>query len=101
MKNSELREGGKKTPARLKAVINAIQFYDAEKLGFPLAEFRGKGSFQAISKGDTVDGACWPRIHGHRRYAKIYRVTAVRHTIEEKPDGTIKHLKSVFVEPAL
>jgi len=48
-----------------------------------------------------VDGACWPPINGHKKYAKIYRVTSIRHTIEEKTDGTIKHLKSVFVEPVV
>lgn len=87
----------KAKPAKLKAIVNAVQFYDEEKLGFPLAEFRGKGQFQAMHKGDTVDGACWPPINGHKKYAKIYRVTSIRHTIEEKPDGTIKHLMSVFV----
>ena len=88
----------KKRRSRLKSIINAIQFYDGDKLGFPLAEYRGKGHFQGINKGDTVDGACWPLIHGHKKYAKIYRVTSIRHTIEEKSDGTIKHLKSVFVD---
>ncbi len=91
----------KKRPAKLKAIVNAIQFYDGDKLGFPLAEYRGRGQFQGINKGDTVDGACWPPINGHKKYAKIYRVTSIRHTIEEKRDGTIKHLKSVFVEPVV
>ena len=88
----------KKGRPKLRAIVNAIQFYDGDKLGFPLAEYRGKGQFQGISKGETVDGACWPLINGHKKYAKIYRVTSVRHTIEDKADGTIKHLKSVFVE---
>ena len=87
--------------AKLKPIVNAIQFYDAEHLGFPLAEYRGKGQFQAVSKGDTVDGACWPLINGHKKHSKIYRVASIRHTIEEKSDGTIKHLKSVFVHPVV
>ena len=91
----------KKRRSKLKTIVNAIQFYDGDNLGFPLAEYRGKGHFQGINKGDTVDGACWPLINGHKKYAKIYRVTSIRHTIEEKPDGTIKHLKSVFVEPVV
>jgi len=91
----------KKRRSKLKTIVNAIQFYDGEKLGFPLAEYRAKGNFQGINKGDTVDGACWPLINGHKKYAKIYRVTSIRHTIEEKPDGTIKHLKSVFVDPVV
>lgn len=91
----------KKRRSKLKTIVNAIQFYDEDKLGFPLAEYRGIGHFQGINKGDTVDGACWKPINGHKKYAKIYRVKSIRHTIEEKSDGTIKHLKSVFVEPAL
>ena len=91
----------KKLRSKLNTIVNAIQFYDSHNCGFPLAEYRGKGHFQGINKGDTVDGSCWPHINGHKNYAKIYRVASVRHTIQEKPPGTIKHLKSVFVEPVL
>jgi len=91
----------KKHRSKLNTIVNAIQFYDGDKLGFPLAEFRGKGHFQGINKGDTVEGGCWPLINGHKKYAKIYRVTSIRHTIEEKPDGIIKHLKSIFVDPVV
>jgi len=85
----------------LKTIVNAVQIYDDEKLGFPIAEFQGKGQFQGITKGETIDGTCLPRINGHRKYFKIYRVTSIRHTIQEKSDGTILHLKSLFVENAL
>jgi len=101
MTKKVISTAAKKRRSKLKAIVNAIQFYDGDKLGFPLAEYRGKGHFQGINKGDTVDGACWPLINGHKKFAKIYRVISIRHTIEEKPDGTIKHLKSIFVEPAL
>ena len=86
---------------KLRQIVNAIQFYDLRNCGFPLAEYRGQGAFQSISKGDTVDGSCWPRINGHAEYAKVYRVVSIRHTIHEKPTGTVKHLKSVFVEPII
>jgi len=89
----------RKPRTRLSAIVNALQFYDADNCGFPLAEYRGKGYFQGINTGDTVDGACWPHINGHKNYASIYRVTSIRHTIQEKPPGTIKHLKSVFIVP--
>jgi hypothetical protein len=101
MSMKDLSTNNKKRRSKLKLIVNAIQFYDGDTLGFPLAEYRGKGHFQGINKGDTVDGACWPPINGHKIYAKIYRVTSIRHTIQEKPDGTIKHLKSVFVDPVL
>ncbi len=91
---------GKRRPAR-KPILNAIQFYDSEKLGFPLVEFQGEGHFQGINKGETVDGSCWPLINGHKKHAKVYRVTSVRHTIETLSDGSIRHLKSVFVAPVV
>ena len=86
---------------KLSSIVNALQFYDAHNCGFPLAEYRGKGHFQGINKGDTVDGSCWPHINGHKNYASIYRVTSIRHTIQDKPPGTINHLLSAFVEPVL
>ncbi len=91
---------GKRRAAR-KPIVNAIQFYDSEALGFPLVEFEGEGHFQGISKGETVDGSCWPLSNGHKKYAKVYRVTSVRHTIEPLADGSIRHLKSVFVVPVV
>ena len=84
-----------------KRIIHAIQIYDAEKLGFPLALFEGVGQFQDIAKGDTMDGRCWPAIHGHTNYARIYRVMSVRHTLTTSPSGEVKHLKSLFVEPVV
>lgn len=87
--------------SRLKTIVNAVQIYDMEELGFPIAEFQGKGQFQGICKGETIDGSCLPHINGHRKYSKIYRVLSVRHAIQEKSNGTILHLKSVFVEPVL
>lgn len=91
--------GGRR--AARKPIVNAIQFYDSEKLGFPLVEFHGEGQFQGISKGETVDGSCWPLSNGHKKFAKVYRVTSVRHTIETLADGSIRHLKSVFVVPVV
>lgn len=87
----------KRKPAP-KRIIHAIQIYDAEKLGFPLAVFEGVGQFQDIAKGDTMDGRCWPVIHGHSNYARIYRITSIRHTLTTTPTGEVKHLKSLFVE---
>jgi hypothetical protein len=84
-----------------KRIIHAIQVYDSEKLGFPLAVFEGVGQFQEIAKGDTMDGRCWPAIHGHSNYARIYRVTSIRHTLTTSPTGEVKHLKSLFVEPVV
>src|SRR4051812_46273228 len=82
-----------------KRIIHAIQIYDSEKLGFPLAVFEGVRQFQDIAKGDTMDGRCWPAIHGHTNYARIYRITSIRHTLTTSPAGDVKHLKSLFVEP--
>src|SRR4051812_22236374 len=84
-----------------KRIIHAIQIYDSEKLGFPLAVFEGVGQFQDIAKGDTMDGRCWPAIHGHTNYARIYRIASIRHTLTESPSGEVKHLKSLFVEPVV
>jgi hypothetical protein len=84
-----------------KPIIHAIQIYDSEKLGFPLAVFEGVGQFQDIAKGDTMDGRCWPAIHGHSNYARIYRVISIRHTLTTSPSGEVKHLKSLFVEPVV
>ena len=85
----------------LKRIIHAIQVYDIEKLGFPLAVFEGFGQFQDIAKGDTLDGRCWPEINGHNNYSRIYRIVSVRHTLTTEPDGSTKHLKSLFVENAI
>lgn len=92
----------KKTVRRLpRPIIHAIQVYDGEKFGFPLAVFEGTGQFQDIGKGDTLDGGDWPPINGHTNYAKIYRITAIRHTLTTGADGSVKHLKSLFVEPVI
>ncbi len=94
----------KPTPKRqpaLKRIVHAIQVYDAEKLGFPLAVFEGIGQFQDIGKGDTMDGRCWPAIHGHNNYARIYRIVSIRHTLTADARGQVRHLKSLFVEPVV
>ena len=88
----------KKSP---KPIVHAIQVYDIEKLGFPLAVFEGSGQFQDISKGDTMDGGCWPLINGHNNYARIYRVVSIRHTLTTDAAGQVRHLKSLFVERAV
>ncbi len=95
-----------KTPPRkrkptLKPILHAIQVYDLEKLGYPLAIFEGVGQFQHIAKGDTMDGRCWPAINGHDNYARIYRVVSVRHTLSTDAEGRVCHLKSLFVEPVV
>ena len=94
------KPAGRKAAAP-KRIIHAIQIYDAEKLGFPLAVFEGVGQFQDIAKGDTMDGGCWPAIHGHSNYARIYRITSIRHTLTTSAAGEVKHLKSLFVEPVV
>ena len=81
-----------------KPIVHAIQVYDLEKLGFPLAVFEGIGQFQDIGKGDTMDGRCWPSINGHSNYARVYRVTSIRHTLTADAKGQVTHLKSLFVE---
>ena len=91
----------RKRQTRSKPIIHAIQVYDLNKLGYPLAVFEGVGQFQDITKGDTMDGRCWPSINGHSNYARIYRVVSIRHTLSTQQDGSVKHLKSIFVEPAL
>jgi hypothetical protein len=84
------------------AIIHAIQVYDSEKLGFPLAVFAGTGQFQDIARGDTMDGRCWGAIHGHSNYARIYRIVSVRHTLNtDAATGQVTHLKSLFVEPVV
>lgn len=88
----------KKRQRKPKPIVHAIQIYDSEKYGFPLAVFEGVGQFQDIAKGDTMDGTCWPTINGNSNYARIYRVTSIRHTLKTEADGTVKHLKSLFVE---
>ena len=102
MKKSDAKA---KKPSKRKAgpkrIIHAIQIYDSEKLGYPLAVFEGVGQFQDIAKGDTMDGRCWPAIHGHSNYARIYRVMSIRHTLTASPSGEVKHLKSLFVEPVV
>jgi len=91
----------RKRKVRPKPIIHAIQVYDLNKLGYPLAVFEGVGQFQDIAKGDSMDGRCWPSINGHSNYAKIYRVVSIRHTLSTLDDGSVKHLKSIFVEPAV
>jgi len=81
-----------------KPIVHAIQIYDHEKYGYPLAVFEGVGQFQDIAKGDTMDGGCWPSINGNSNYARIYRVVSIRHTLKTESDGTVKHLKTLFVE---
>ena len=81
-----------------KPIVHAIQVYDREKLGFPLAVFEGTGQFQDIGKGDTMDGRCWPCINGHSNYARVYRVASIRHTLTVDAKGQVTHLKSLFVE---
>jgi hypothetical protein len=82
-------------------IVHAIQVYDSEKLGFPLAVFEGTGQFQDIARGDTMDGRCWGAIHGHSNYARIYRVVSIRHTLTTSASGQVTHLKSLFVEPVV
>jgi hypothetical protein len=100
-KRSPARKTPPKTKVTRKRIIHAIQIYDAEKLGFPLAVFEVIGQFQDIAKGDTMDGRCWPTINGHSNYAKIYRVVSVRHTLTADHSGQVKHLKSLFVAPVV
>jgi hypothetical protein len=90
----------RKRKATPKPIIHAIQIYDLSKLGYPLAVFEGLGQFQDIAKGDTMDGRCWPSINGHNNYARIYRVVSIRHTLTTSEGGSVKHLKSLFVEAA-
>ena len=100
-KRSPAAKASPKRKAPPKRIIHAIQIYDLEKLGFPLAVFEGMGQFQDIGKGDTMDGRCWPAINGHNNYARIYRIVSIRHTLTTDPSGQVKHLKSLFVEPAV
>jgi hypothetical protein len=90
-----------KRKASPKPILHAIQVYDGEKLGFPLAVFEGVGQFQDIGKGDTMDGRCWPAINGHNNYARIYRIVSIRHTLTTDARGQVRHLKSLFVEPVV
>jgi hypothetical protein len=82
-------------------IKHVLQVYDLRTCGFPLAVFEGGEPFMDIRKGDTMDGRCWPKINGHRDYARIYRVRSVRHTIQANDPGTIMHLKSLFVEAVI
>jgi hypothetical protein len=84
-----------------KPIVHAIQVYDLETLGFPLAVFEGIGQFQDIAKGDSLDGKGWPAINGHNNYARVYRVVSIRHTLTVDASGRVKHLKSLFVEPVV
>jgi hypothetical protein len=84
-----------------KPIVHAIQIYDNDKLGFPLAIFEGIGQFQDIAKGDTMDGRCWAKDQDASNYAKIYRVISIRHTLRTMEDGSVHHLKSLFVEAVI
>ncbi|HEY8900407.1 MAG TPA: hypothetical protein VIM61_08340 [Chthoniobacterales bacterium] len=95
------KKPSRRTAPAPRPIIHAIQVYDGEKFGFPLAVFEGTGQFQDIAKGDTLDGGDWPPINGHKHYARIYRITAIRHTLTTNADGSVKHLKSLFVEPVV
>lgn len=83
---------------RAKPVINAIQIYDNQLFGYPLAVFEVSGQFQDIAIGDTMDGKAWKHSYGHTNYAQIYRVVSIRHTLSTLEDGSVQHLKSIFVE---